>query len=130
MRAKRIPLDANHKTNGTPPYISRVCGLFVRDRSDLALIDLCDRKSFDETNAEQVTNEPTLFMASLGRMNSSVEINESKDKNDGMKIGITRNGSIVVIDFEHRTRFIRINVDDNEGISITLQVFGIFHINK
>ena len=62
-------------------------------------------------------------MASLGTKTiNEDDSEESFDSNDKIKMGKSRNGSIILIEFKGRKRFIRINLDDTKGISITLQV--------
>ena len=63
-------------------------------------------------------------MASLGTKTiNEDDSEESFDSNDKIKMGKSRNGSIIIIDFTGRKRFVRINLDDAMGISITIQVF-------
>ena len=112
-------------SDSSDPYIARVCGLFVRDKSDLALVDVCNEKDQYRSNKDSVerTIDPTLFMASLGTNTiNEDELREPLDSNDKIKMGKSRNGSIIIIDFKGRKRFLRINLDDAKGISITLQV--------
>ena len=102
-----------------------MCGLFVRDKSDLALVDVCDKKEVfgSEDTSKVDIDEPTLFMASLGANDvNEVGSEESTNERDSIRMGRSRNGRIILIDFKGRKRFIRINLDDNNGISITLQV--------
>ena len=114
-----------NETNKKVPYIARVCGLFVRDRSDLALVDVCGGNQVHMNDKEMTDDfdEPSLFMASLGKK----DVEESNltyvfDENKRIKMGRARNGSTIVIDFQGRKRFIRVDLDGNQGISITLQV--------
>ena len=97
----------------------------MRDKSDLALVDICNEKDQYRSNKDLVerTINPTLFMASLGTKTiNEDDLEESLNSNDKIKMGKSRNGSIIIIDFKGRKRFVRINLDDTKGISITLQV--------
>ena len=128
VRARKIPVSTLNNASSSDfsdPYIARVCGLFVRDKSDLALVDICNEKDQYRSNKDsrERTIDPTLFMASLGtRTINEDDSEESLDSNDKIKMGKSRNGSIIIIDFKGRKRFVRINLDDTKGISITLQV--------
>ena len=97
----------------------------MRDKSDLALVDVCNEKDLYRSNKDsgEGTIDPTLFMASLGTKTiNEDDLEESLNSNDKIKMGKSRNGSIIIIDFKGRKRFVRINLDDTKGISITLQV--------
>lgn len=123
-----MPLsDKVANSNESLPFLARVCGLFVRDKSDLALVDVCNQDDVFEDASKLGNDEPTLFMASLGAKDvDEVHSKESTKDKGGITMGRSRNGSVILIDFQGRKRFIRINLDDEKGISITLQVQ--FHI--
>ena len=114
-----------NETNKKLPYVARECGLFVRDGSDLALVDVCGGNQV-HTNDQELADEfdePTLFMASLGKSDvDKFNLTYVLDENKRIKMSRARNGSTIVIDFRGRKRFIRINLDGKQGISITLQV--------
>ena len=121
------------ETESNLPYVARVCGLFVRDKNDLALVDLCHGSTAHNNNNDMKdkSNEPTLFMATLGKRNTDeLNLTYAMDGRKGIKMGQARNGNIIVIEFTGRKRFIRINLDDNKGISITLQVVTILIIHN
>ena len=111
-----------NETNNNMPYVARLCGLFVRDRSELALVDVCGGSQLDINN-KYLKDELILFMASLGKSDvDKSNLTYASEENNRIKMGRARNGSTILIDFRGRKRFIRINLDDNQGISITLQV--------
>ena len=131
MRARKLhkstPNDVS-RSNSSDPYLARVCGLFVRDKSDLALVDLCNKKiqSKVRDNSKDHQIDSTLFMASLGTKTLVEDNSEnSEDFKNKIRMWKARKGNIIVIDFKNRTRFIRINLDDSLGISLTLQVKGL-----
>ena len=121
------------QTDNNLPYVARVCGLFVRDKHDLALVDVCHGSTAQNNDNDiyDKSNEPTLFMATLGKRNpDESNLTYALDGRKGIKMGRARNGSIILIEFTGRKRFIRINLDGNKGISITLQVVTRFIIDN